>query len=289
MGSLLDISPHPLWVDSLHAYVEPYRDQILESDWVKGVSSSTLTVPEMQGWMLQLYPFIHTFPKFLAEALTKVEDDYSRGFLIDNIRVEKAHAEHWIWMGEGFGVPRSAMLDIVEGRTPLLRDVQSLTDWLWYINTKGSLAEAVAATSFAVEGVTGDLSRKVINGFEAYGKRDDVDMKPKTYKWMREHVHYDDEHPIIALEIVKRYATTERLQTKVMIAAKRSVQLLHNALATSYEAYSTRSNDSDSGPTVIGEQRANDRRADRRLISAAIPFPERRFGERRGRRCQVAA
>jgi len=52
----------------------------------------------MRGWILQVYPFIHAFPKFLAEGLIKVEDDYSRSFLIDNIRVEKRHAEHWIWI-----------------------------------------------------------------------------------------------------------------------------------------------------------------------------------------------
>ncbi len=287
MGSMLDISPHPVWVDSLHVYLQPYWQEILESEWTQGVSNSTLTVAEMRGWILQLYPFIHTFPKFLAEALTKVEDDYSRGFLIDNIRVEKAHAEHWIWMGEGFGISRSEILDLAEGNKPILRDVQSLTDWLWYINTKGSLAEAVAATSFAIEGLTGDLARKVIDGFEAYRDRDGVDMKPRTYKWMREHVHYDDEHPIIALEIVKKYATTERLQTKVMLAAKRSSQLLHNALSTSYKAYSVRGD--HGGAALVAEKRSTNLRTDRRMVAAAIPFPERRFGERRGRCCQVYA
>ena len=150
------------------------------------------------GWILQVYPFIHAFPKFLAEGLIKVEDDYSRNFLIDNIRVEKAHAEHWIWMGMGFGLTRQEMLDAAEGTMPVLRDVQSLTDWLWYINTKGSLAEAVAATSFAIEGMAGDIARKVVAGFEAYRDQPGVNMGPKTYKWFREHAHYDDEHPKIA-------------------------------------------------------------------------------------------
>ena len=143
MGTMNELTAHPQWVDSLHGYVKPYWDGLLEGDWARGVASAELTVPEMQGWILQIYPFIHAFPKFLAEALIKVEDDYSRSFLIDNIRVEKAHAEHWIWMGMGFGLKREEMLDLTEGNRPVLRDVQSLTDWLWYINTKGSLAEAV--------------------------------------------------------------------------------------------------------------------------------------------------
>src|SRR5205085_3834013 len=211
---------------------------LVAGEWATKVATGEWSTNAMRGWVLQLYPFIHAFPKFLAEALIKVEDEYSRSFLIDNIRVEKAHAEHWLWMGEGLGIQRSEMIALADGDRPLLRDVQSLTDWIWYINAKGSLAEAVAATSFAIEGVAGDIARKVTAGFEAYRGQLGVDMGPKTYKWFREHAHYDDDHPKIAMEIVKRYATTERMQTKVMLAAKRSIQLLHNALLTGYQAYS---------------------------------------------------
>ena len=282
MGSMHEVSDDLMWVDAFHGYLKPYWDGLLDGEFVEAVTNTRLTVAEMQGWILQLYPFIHTFPKFLAEALTKVEDDYSRAFLIDNIRVEKAHAEHWIWMGEGFGLNRKEMLDLAEGHKPILRDVQSLTDWLWYINTKGSLAEAVAATSFAIEGITGDMARKAYKGFEGYRGMPGVEMGPKTYKWMREHAHYDDEHPKVALEIVKRYATTEKLQTKVMLAAKRSLQLLHLAFDTSSGAFSVKD---EQGNDVDDDQRHNDRRGS----SLSISFPERRFGERRGRAIKAVA
>lgn len=277
MGSMLDLSPHPVWIDSLHGYVKPYWDDIVDGEWARKITTSEMTVPEMQGWIMQIYPFIHAFPKFLAEALIKVEDDYSRSFLIDNIRVEKAHAEHWLWMGMGFGLKREEMLSLAEGNRPVLRDVQSLTDWLWYINTKGSLAEAVAATSFAIEGVTGDAARRIAEGFEGYRGKPGVDMGPKTYKWMREHVHYDDDHPKIALEIVKNYATTERMQTKVMIAAKRSLQLMNQALLTAYSAYSV-AKSHESG--VVENKREDDRRGTQKYVA----FPDRRFSDRRGRR-----
>jgi pyrroloquinoline quinone (PQQ) biosynthesis protein C len=256
MGSMHELSPHPQWVESLHGYVKPYWEELLQGDWAEGVASTRLTLREMQGWILQIYPFIHAFPKFLAEALIKVEDDYSRAFLIDNIRVEKAHAEHWIWMGQGFGVRKEEMLELAEGHRPILRDVQSLTDWMWYINTKGSLAEAVAATSFAIEGIAGDIARKVTAGFEAYRGHPGVEMGPKTYKWFREHAHYDDDHPKIALEIVKRYAVTERLQTKAMLAAKRSIQLLHNALLTGYRRIPRRRRNRRCRQTSRGRQSA---------------------------------
>jgi pyrroloquinoline quinone (PQQ) biosynthesis protein C len=281
MGLMYELSPHPQWIKSLQEYVRPYWEELLQGEWGNAVASRRLTVSEMQGWILQLYPFIHAFPKFLAEALIKVEDEYARSFLIDNIRVEKAHAEHWIWMGQGFGLRREEMLDLADGNRPVLRDVQSLTDWLWYVNTKGTLAEAVAATSFAIEGITGDLSGRVISGFESYRGTPGVDMNPKTYKWMREHARYDDEHPKIALEIVKRYAITERTQTRAMLAAKRSLQLLHLALDTSYRAYSFAQ---DNRTTLAENRRANERRQMHRTLA----FPDRRFGERRGRALRSA-
>ena len=82
-------------------------------------------------------------------------------------------------------------------------------------------------------GVTGAIARKVCTGFEAYRDKPGVDMNPRTYKWIREHSHYDDEHPKFALEIVKHYAITPRMQRQVMYAAKRSLELLHLALVTS--------------------------------------------------------
>jgi pyrroloquinoline quinone (PQQ) biosynthesis protein C len=287
MGSMRELSPHPQWVESLHGYVKPYWDELLQGEWAEGVANTRLSVPEMQGWILQIYPFIHAFPKFLAEALIKVEDDYSRSFLIDNIRVEKAHAEHWIWMGMGFGLKKQDMLDLADGNRPLLRDVQSLTDWMWYVNTKGSLAEAVAATSFAIEGIAGDIARKVTTGFEAYRGQDGVDMGPKTYKWFREHAVYDDHHPKIALEIVKRYATTDRMQTRVMIAAKRSIQLLHNALVTAYQAYSPAVK--EPRVPIETEQRRKGRRSDRRAAQETVGFPDRRFADRRERARRAVA
>lgn len=282
MGIMYDFSPHPVWVDNLQTFVKPYWDELLDGEFVEGIAHTRLSVPEMQGWILQLYPFIHAFPKFLAEALIKVEDDYGRSFLIDNIRVEKAHAEQWLWMGQGFGLRKDEMLELAEGNRPILRDVQSLTDWIWYVNTKGSLAEAVAATSYAIEGVTGDICRKIMTGFEAYRSHDGVDMNPKTYKWMRQHAQYDDEHPKIAMEVVKRYATTDRMRQRCMLAAKRSLQLLNLAFVTSYRAYSTAVDGNTHVPV-------DNRVGERRMHQALLAFPERRFGERRGRPIRAVA
>jgi pyrroloquinoline quinone (PQQ) biosynthesis protein C len=259
---------HP-WVDTLKQYVQPDWDELVSGEWAKTLQSGSWSTDAMRGWVLQLYPFIHTFPKFLAEALIKVEDDHARAFLIDNIRVEKAHAEHWLWMGEGFGIPREEMLAMASGERPMLRDVQSLSDWIWYINTKGSLAEAVAATSFAIEGATGDMTRGLIEAFETYGRREDVKMNPRTSKWFRNHARYDDEHPKIALEIIVNYAQTEQMRRKVMTAARRSLQLMNLALLTASREYSAKPVSSATSNNVASL-------VERRRAQQVIPFPDRR-------------
>lgn len=280
MGATERLVFEPTWIENMRAYVRPYWNGLVMGDLVSRAAAGRLSLEEMRGWMLQMYPVIHAFPKFLAEALIKVEDDFSRSFFIDNIRVERAHATHWMQMAEGFGIERKALLELAEGDRPVLRDVQSLTDWLWYVNCKGSLPEAVAATSFAIEGAIGDISKRVVEGFHFYDGCDGVSLNSRTYKWFREHAHYDDQHPKVALQIVERYAQTPRAQTRAMFAAKRSLQLLEQALlAATYSYTPIRS----SAPPSPAEQRQAERRA--RIIT--IDFPERRFRERRGARLWV--
>jgi pyrroloquinoline quinone (PQQ) biosynthesis protein C len=274
--SVYELSKHPIWVDTMRDYLQPYWDRVLDGGFAESAAMTRLTVDELRSWIMQMYPLIHTFPKFLAEALIKVEDDYSRSFLIDNIRVEKGHAEHWLWMAEGFGLDRQDLLDLASGGSPVILDVQSVTDWLWYINNKGSLAEAVAATSFAIEGVTGDLTRKALQGFEAYGRFPGVVMNARTSRWMRSHARYDDEHPKIALEVIKRYATTERAQQKVMLAGRRSLELLNVALNAAYRAYSV-------SDTYIKRLVPEVQVGERRREAQPIAFPDRRVGDRRNK------
>ena len=178
-------------------------------------------------------------------------------------------------MGEGFGLSRAEMMAMAEGERPMLRDVQSLSDWIWYINAKGSLAEAIAATSFAIEGATGELTRGLLGAFEAYGSREGVTMNPRTTKWFRNHAKYDDDHPRIALEVVARYAQTDRLRTKVMVAARRSLQLMNLALLTASREYSP-----VHGPRAVPTAAFEVRRVERRRARQPIAFPDRRVVER---------
>jgi len=101
-------------------------------------------------------------------------------------------------------------------------------------------------------------------------------MTPRTTRWLRNHAKYDDEHPKIALEIVARSAHTHAERTRVMHAAKRSLELLHLALLRGAQGYQR-------APMQVFDG-ANRRSLDRRLRSEPIAFPDRRHVDRRADR-----
>jgi pyrroloquinoline quinone (PQQ) biosynthesis protein C len=183
----------------------------------------------MRAWLLQLYPFIETFPKWIALNIPKTQDAMSRGYLIDNVRVEKRHAEQWVHMAEGFGIKRHDLYTVKP-----LAEVDALTHWLWSINSQGSLAEAVAATNYAIEGITKDIAVMTVKGFPHYEGVDGIHLDRKAYWWMEAHAKYDDVHPQQALEIIKLYASTKELQDKVTFVTHRSLEYMLLAFETCY-------------------------------------------------------
>jgi pyrroloquinoline quinone (PQQ) biosynthesis protein C len=71
-NAVREMTSHPRWVSSLYEFVAPHWDNVVNGQWAQSVASARLSVEQMQGWILQIYPFIYDFPKFLAEGLIKV-------------------------------------------------------------------------------------------------------------------------------------------------------------------------------------------------------------------------
>lgn len=95
-------TPDPSWVLDMDRALAPYRQRIWKSKLVQGTASGQLSLQQVQGWSIQFYPFIEAFPQFMATYLAKAPDAMSRTFLIDNLKVEKRHAEQWVDMARGF-------------------------------------------------------------------------------------------------------------------------------------------------------------------------------------------
>ncbi|MGE5839215.1 MAG: PilZ domain-containing protein [Deltaproteobacteria bacterium] len=226
------LTPHPAWVLEMRQHMEPTWNAILNSRLLQEASAGTLSLPQMRAWLLQLYPFIETFPKWIALNIPKTQEAMSRGYLIDNVRVEKRHAEQWVYMAEGFGLKREDLYTVKP-----LPEVDALTHWLWSINSQGTLAEAVGATNYAIEGITRDIAKATIKGFPHYEGVDGIHLERKAYWWMEAHIKYDDLHPQQALEIIKLYATTKELQDKVKFVTRRSLEYMLMAFETCYTKF----------------------------------------------------
>ena len=65
----------------------------------------------------------------------------------------------------------------------------------------GDLVEAMAATNYAIEGITGDWS-KMVHASEAYANLFQEHERKKALRWIQAHAAYDDKHPVEALEIM---------------------------------------------------------------------------------------
>jgi pyrroloquinoline quinone (PQQ) biosynthesis protein C len=88
----------------------------------------------------------------------------------------------------------------------------------------------MSATNFAVEGPTGQWTKRVMDGFEKYSGVAGLEINDRTTTWVSAHADYDDMHPHEALEIIKSYATSAEEQRRVRQAAKRAMEYYSMAL-----------------------------------------------------------
>jgi pyrroloquinoline quinone (PQQ) biosynthesis protein C len=185
---------------------------------IKRAQSSTFFV--------SVWPVIEQFPQYMALNLLKIQLGRARGheqarrYLIRNIRVEQNHAEHWIEWALASGVSKDALL-----YGDVSPEAHALSHWCWHTCERDSLAAGMAATNYAIEGVTGDWSTFVCSR-DVYERSFDIDVRAKAMKWLKLHAKYDDTHPWEALEIVCTLVGTN--------PTRRYFELIRGRVMTSY-------------------------------------------------------
>lgn len=215
----------PAWLIEMIREIEPYQERIWNCPLVKETSKGVLSLQQMRGWLTQLYPFVETFPQWIALNIAKAPDAFSREILIDNVRVEKWHAKQWIEMAEAFGLTQVELRE-----APILPEVEALTHFMWSINLRGSLGESISAMTCAIEGTTQGIARAVLQGFQKYDGRDGIHLTKGACAWMNNHARYDQIHLAEALEIITRFTQTEESKGQVVTAATRSMEYFLMAL-----------------------------------------------------------
>lgn len=223
----LPVVPHPRWVEQLDTSLEPLRRRILELDVVVHSAENRLDERGIRNFVVEFYPIIRDFPDWLETLLDRSPED-GLPFFRENLRVERKHAMMWQAMGEGFGVPLSRFTEAEQGNAA----VQEFHAYLTRMCAEATFASAVAATNYAVEGVAQGISEKALEGLQHHPK-----LGERGRWWLEEHAKYDDEHPVMALELIKQcVARGEDEPDGIAAAASRSLELMHRAMDASYHS-----------------------------------------------------
>jgi pyrroloquinoline quinone (PQQ) biosynthesis protein C len=201
-GDLKDIASYPVWLQRVVAETHHDKRRVVDHELFSLMRDAKLPAPAMRRFLKGVWPTIEQFPQFMSMNLKKVShgasagQDLARRYLMHNIRVEQKHAEYWVEWARSVDM---TVDDLREGDD--VEGLSALAHWCWYICDRASLAVAVAATNYAVEGATGEWSCVVCSS-SAYAQSLPDNLRGPSMRWLRVHAEYDDTHPWEALEIV---------------------------------------------------------------------------------------
>lgn len=206
-GPLMSATSYPEWLQEIISECTAARRAVVEHEVIHMMSADTLPSAPMRHFLTGVWPVIEQFPQYMAMNLLKVEygsrgHEMARRYLIRNIRVEQNHGEYWIDWAQGHGIGLDELLSRSRSGS-----VEALSHWCWHTCERDPLPVAMAATNYAIEGVTGEWTATVCAGVYESGLP--PESRKKTMKWLHVHADYDDTHPWEALEIIATLLGTQ--------------------------------------------------------------------------------
>jgi pyrroloquinoline quinone (PQQ) biosynthesis protein C len=227
---------HPRWIENFLVKSQTEWNRVTKNALFTEIAERKLPVQMVQFAVKNFYPFIESFPKYLALMLSRIpsggakEVALARQWLMENLHVEERHAKWFIDLGVGFGLSRSIFSSPI--RPPA--QVDAINNYLWRVSTQGSLAECFGAVNFAMEGPTGEWTKATREGFKRYEGTKDTDFCAGTLAWIDAHAMYDDDHVEGALRLMALFARTPAEQEKATAAAIRSLEYYAMAVEACY-------------------------------------------------------
>jgi pyrroloquinoline quinone (PQQ) biosynthesis protein C len=201
-GPLKDLTSYPRWLQEVVHDTSPDKQRVVDHPVFTMMRDATLSLPQIQKFLAGVWLTIERFPQFMSMNLQKMQfgdsagSDMARRYLIQNIRVEQKHADHWLAWAQASGMD---LPDLKKARN--CAEEQALAHWCWYVCAQPSLAVGIAATNYAVEGATGEWACRVCST-DKYANSFPDSCRVSAMRWLRVHAEYDDTHPWEALDIV---------------------------------------------------------------------------------------
>jgi pyrroloquinoline quinone (PQQ) biosynthesis protein C len=201
-GPLKDIASYPVWLQDVVLETDVAKARVVDHDVFRLMRDAQLPREAMRRFLVGVWPTIELFPQFMAMNLTKLRygrsrgEDMARKYLLQNLRVEQKHADHWVEWAKAHDV---SLADLRRAEVPSA--MHALAHWCWHACEKDPLPVAMAATNFAIEGATGEWCCAVCE-VDAYEQSFPAEIRKTAMKWLKVHADYDDIHPWEALEII---------------------------------------------------------------------------------------
>lgn len=225
-GDLRDLASYPPWLREIVTDMRSRKEAVAGHRLFQQMRDAVLPADVTGRFLVRVWPVIEQFPQYMGRNLAKLEygkpgHDLARAFLTRNVRVEQNHADYWADWAEVSGVAREDLLRGCDSAASA-----ALSHWCWYICDRGPLAEAVAATNYTIEGVTGEWAQLVCSTGR-YAESLPHEKRKSGMRWLRAHARYDDSHPWEALEIIAALLGAQ--------PSMRDVEEVHAAMRRSYD------------------------------------------------------
>lgn len=224
----LKLTPHPPWMEAMLSSLRREWDAacwpLLFSLTAEGKRPP---LSQWQSVIAQYFFIVENFPKYMGLSLAKTTygkrpgDASARRWLLQNLGVEARHAEWYVdWVG-ALGITPEELFALQPAP-----EVLALHEHLLETCTRGTLAEGVAATHWAIAGVTGVWTGMCEKPFREYAA-DGVRIDGVSMMWLKARGGYEEAHPEEALEIIKAAVDPSSDEPqRVREAARKSLLLL---------------------------------------------------------------
>ncbi|MZR61631.1 TenA family transcriptional regulator [Alcanivorax sp. DP30] len=233
----LEITEHSPWAQQFWDELVPIKDKVVHHPLFEEMGSGSLSLPRFRSALLNFYPLVENFPKYMGLNLAKTRPgrlpghEEAKNWLIGNIKIEQRHAYWYQDWAMGFGLTLRE-LEFVD--PPAAMD--AVNHYLWSMGRESSLEEGIAATNLAIEWATGEWSQSVVKGMKAYEEQGVATINRHSMAWLRAHASYDDDHPHEAMELVKLICVDEGGRERAFKAATKGLEYYLHALDYCYQS-----------------------------------------------------
>jgi pyrroloquinoline quinone (PQQ) biosynthesis protein C len=214
----LNETTHPQWVSQMLQDIAPQWERVVKAPVFMRAFEYRAVESTWIPLIKDFFCVVEAFPKYMGLMLartdyTKPSHRMAREWLIGNIRVEANHVRWYL----DWAAAHEISEDDLANHVPTA-PAAALYHYLWSVAANGTLAEAIGAVNYAIEGTTGEWCRMLAPYTDSvYNK--------KSAMWINAHGKYDDDHPIEALELIKGLSegASEAEANRITLAVERSV------------------------------------------------------------------